>query len=68
MMWPDQWSWAFSSISFDVGSISLVQDFGIGDFVLPLDTQDGMECSHMELFQLPDVMNVDGPGLTAMEQ
>ena len=58
----------FQQHHFNGGWFGLVLDFKIGDFVLPSDSQDGMECSHTELLQLPDVMVIHSPRLTALEQ
>ena len=58
----------FQQHHFHGGRFGLVQVFEFGDFVLPPDPKDGMKCLHMKLLQLLDVMAVESPGLTAVEQ
>ena len=53
---------------FDGGRFGSVQDFKMCHFILWSNIQDGMECPHMELIQLPDVTADDSPRLTAIEQ
>ena len=64
MMWPAKWSRAFSSITLVEVELAMSRTLRL----MILSTQDGMECLHIEILQLSDMMAVGSPGLTAMEQ
>ena len=67
MMWPDQWSWAFSSIT--LMEADLAQSSTLRLVILSCHQMPQMkQCSHRELLQLLDVIEVENPELTAIEQ
>ena len=50
------------------GGLSLIEDLQIGDVVLPPDSQDGVESSHVEGLQLLDMPAIQCPRLTTIEE
>ena len=52
----------------DTCGVSTVQDFEVCDAVLPADSKDGTEGSHMKLVQLLYVPAVECPRLTPVEE
>ena len=50
------------------GGLSLIEDLQIGDVVLPPDSQDGAESSHVEELQFLDVPTIQSPHLTTIEK
>ena len=52
----------------DAGGLSLIEDLLIGDVVLPLDSQDGAESSHVEELQFLDMPAIQCPRLTTIEE
>jgi hypothetical protein len=53
---------------FDGGGICSVQNFEVGDFVLPSNLKDATEGAHVELLQLSDVAPVHCPGLASIQE
>ena len=50
------------------GRLSLIEDLQIGDVVLPPDSQDRAESSHVEEFQFLDMLAIQCPRLTTIEE
>ena len=46
----------------------LLQDLCVGDFVLPLDSQDSSETGHVESFQTYLLSGVGGPALATIQE
>ena len=53
--------------SLSAGRLSLIEDLQIGDVVLPPDSQDGAESSHVEEPQFLDMPAIQCPRLTTIE-
>ena len=47
------------------GDVTSLQDFGVGDFVLPFDVGDLAKTSHMELVEFLNMPAVECPGLAS---
>ena len=50
------------------GGLSLIEDLQIGDVVLPPDSQDGAESSHVVELQFLDIPVIQCPRLTIIEK
>ena len=50
------------------GGLSLIEDLQISDVVLPPDSQDGVESSHVEELQFLDMSVIQCPRLTTIEE
>ena len=50
------------------GGLSLIEDLQIGDVVLPPDSQDGAESSHVKELQFLDMPAIQCPRLTTIEE
>ena len=55
-------------LGLDDGGLSLIEDLQIGDVVLPPDSQDGAESSHVEELQFLDMPAIQCPRLTTIEE
>ena len=52
----------------DTCGVSMVQDFKVCEAVLPADSKDGTEGSHMKLIRFLYVLAVECPRLTPVEE
>ena len=49
------------------GDVTSLQDFGIGDFILPFDVGDLTKTSHMQLIEFSNMPAVERPGLASKQ-
>ena len=65
---PTHRSWALMMVASNAGGRCLIEDLQIGDVVLPPDSQDGAESSHVEEIQFLDVPAIQSLHLTTIEK
>ena len=58
----------FDDGGFYAGGLSSIKDLQIGDVVLPPDSQDRVESPHVEELQFLDVLAIQCPRLTTIEE
>ena len=57
-----------ASLASMLVKLALKKDLKVGDSILPADSNDGAEGSHVEAFQLFHTPAVKGPGLTTVQE